>query len=196
MNEANLPPLVVDLDGTLVMAETSLISARLAFRDKPLAALAAAFALLDGRAAAKRAFARLARPKPRGLPYHPGVQSFLAKERLRGRTLHLATGADDAIAQEVAAYVGVFDSAQGSDGRINLKGAAKLAWIDARFPEGFDYLGDSVDDLPIWRAIGRAMLVGRAVSLAPRLRDEGVHILATIQHAPAAAPPSPAVSEG
>ena len=57
---------------------------------------------------------------------------------------------------------------------------AKLAWLDARFPQGFDYVGNARSDLPIWRAIGRAMLVGRAIEYAQRLRDEGVHILATV----------------
>ena len=80
----------------------------------------------------------------------------------------------------MADHLGLFQDARGSDGDLNLKGVRKLAWLQARFPHGFDYAGDSVADIPIWRAMGRALLVGRAISFAEQLRAEGVHISATI----------------
>jgi hypothetical protein len=173
-------PLVVDLDGTLVLGETSLQSASAAFARDPARAVLAAFGVGGGRAAAKRLFAGIARPDPAKLPYRGPLLTYLQRERTRGRALHLVTGADQAVAQDVADHLGLFASARGSDGTINLKGARKLAWLQARFPHGFDYAGDSAADLPIWRALGRALLVGRAISFAERLRAEGVQISATI----------------
>ncbi len=175
-----LPPLIVDLDGSLVLAETSVASAQASFRRSPLKALRALFKYADGRAAGKRAFAEIAIADPAKLPYRGPLIMFLEKEKKRGRVLHLVTAADQKVADSVAAHLGLFESARGSNGEINLKSYAKLAWLDARFPRGFDYVGNAGSDLPIWRAIGRAMLVGRAIEYAQRLRDEGVHILATV----------------
>lgn len=180
MKDSALPPLIVDLDGSLVLAETSVRSALASFRKNPLAALRALWAYADGRAAGKRAFASIAIADAATLPYRGPLISFLEKEKARGRRLHLVTAADQKVADSVANYLGLFDSARGSNGEVNLKSYAKLAWLDARFPGGFDYVGDSRADMPIWRAIGRAMLVGRAIEFAQRLRDEGVHILATV----------------
>jgi hypothetical protein len=180
MTQHALPPLVVDLDGTLVLGETSWASVGESLKHNPLRAALAAFDYLGGRAAGKRAFANIARPKPERLSYRGPLIMFLEKERKRGRALHLVSGADQAIVEEIGAHIGLFDTVRGSDGTVNLRGYNKLAWLDARFPGGFDYVGDSAADLPIWRAIGRAMLVGGAINFASRLRDQGVHILATI----------------
>jgi hypothetical protein len=173
-------PLVVDLDGTLVLTDTSVQSASAAFAQDPARAIGAAFMLAAGRAASKRAFARISRPDPAKLAYRGPLLSFLERERKRGRALYLVTGADHQIAQEIADHLGIFTGARGSDGSLNLKGARKRAWLDARFCHGFDYAGDSAADLPIWRGLGRALLVGRAVGFADRLRAEGVKITATI----------------
>jgi phosphoserine phosphatase len=175
-----LIPLVVDLDGTLVLGETSLQSAAAAFARDPLRAALALARIGVGRAASKRAFAQVARPEPAALKYRGPLLSFLERERKRGRDLHLVTGADDAIAREIADHLGLFAGVQGSDGAINLKGERKRCWLSARFPHGYDYAGDSAADLPIWRALGRAMLVGRAIGFADLLRGEGVQIVATI----------------
>jgi hypothetical protein len=178
--ELAMPPLVVDLDGTLVLGDTSWRAFGLALKKNPLGALAACGAYMTGIAIGKRAIAEIARPAADKLPYRGPLLKYLEKERARERKVHLVTGADDFIANDVGAHLGLFDSVHGSNGRINLRGPEKLAWLDARFPGGFDYIGDSEADLPIWRAVGRAMLVGRAINYASRLREEGVHILATI----------------
>ena len=180
MSASELVPLIVDLDGTLVLGETSLQSAAAAFARDPARAAMALFKTSAGRAASKQAFARVARPEPSTLKYRGPLLTFLERERKRGRPLYLVTGADETIAREIADHIGLFCGVRGSDGAINLKGARKRAWLSARFPHGYDYAGDSAADLPIWRSVGRAMLVGRAIGFADLLRREGVQILATI----------------
>ena len=180
MTEPKLPPLIVDLDGTVVLGDTSWVAVGESLKRNPLAAIMAVFDYVGGRAAGKRAFAKIARPKPDRLSYRGPLIKFLEKERKRGRALHLVSGADQAIVDEVGAHLGLFESMRGSNGITNLRGETKLAWLEARFPSGFDYVGDSSADLPIWRAVGRAMLVGGAPNYPSRLRDEGVHTPAPI----------------
>jgi phosphoglycolate phosphatase-like HAD superfamily hydrolase len=173
-------PLAVDLDGTLILTDSSIQSAAAAFAQDPLHAAAASLRLVKGRGPAKRAFAALSKPDPAKLAYRGPLLTFLERERKRGRLLYLVSATDQSIVQQVADHLGFFAGARGSDGVFNLKGERKRAWLVGRFPHGFDYAGDSSADIPIWRACGRAHLVGRAVGYADRLRALGVQIAATI----------------
>ncbi len=172
-------PLVVDLDGALVLGETSLQSAAEALARSPWEAGRGLAALGLGRAAAKRRFAARACPDPKRLRFRRALVVWLEGQAQAGRALHLVTGADQAVASAVAAHFGWFSSARGSDGLVNLKGRLKLAWLDARFPGGFDYAGDARADRVIWRAQRRAILVGPAAAFSEALQREGVAILAT-----------------
>jgi len=60
----------------------------------------------------------------------------------------------------VAAHVNVFDEAVGSDGRQNLKAERKAELLTTRFGRGgFQYIGDTTADIPIWEAAGDAIIV-------------------------------------
>jgi hypothetical protein len=158
-------PLFVDLDGTLIGTDTTLLCL-LAMIDRPLRLGAALCALLRGRAAMKRALAAAA-PDPALLPYHEAFLARLREEAASGRTLILATGADHQIAAAVADHLGLFDAVLASDGRTNLVGAAKLAAIRRMIGSGaFSYAGNEKKDLAIWREAESAILVG----VRPRLR--------------------------
>jgi 4-hydroxybenzoate polyprenyltransferase/phosphoserine phosphatase len=152
-------PLVVDLDGTLLKTDTLIESAlALAHRD-PRALLRVAASLRSGRAALKAELASRAPLDPAVLPYDEQVLAHLRHERDSGRSLVLATAADERIATAIAAHLGLFDHVIASDGRRNLRGRAKLAALQARFPEGFDYAGNSRDDLVVLRAARQALVV-------------------------------------
>ena len=51
------------------------------------------------------------------------------------------------------------DEVIGSDGTRNLKGPAKARLLQMRYPQGFDYAGDSASDLHVWRASRDMILV-------------------------------------
>ncbi|MEO1689828.1 MAG: prenyltransferase, partial [Pseudomonadota bacterium] len=93
--------------------------------------------------------------------------------RRAGRPVILVSAADQRLVQAVADHLGLFDEAHGSDGRRNLAGAEKAAFLVARYGEGgFDYAGDARGDLPVWAAARRAITVGAGARL--RARAEGV----------------------
>jgi 4-hydroxybenzoate polyprenyltransferase len=167
-------PLVVDLDQTLVVTDTLYESfAWLLFR-QPLAAFAALFAILSGRAAFKARIASLGAPSARGLPYRAPLCDLIRAERDRGRAVHLVTAADQSIADAVADHLGLFDSAQGSDGALNLKGRNKLEALRERFPDGFLYAGDHAADLPLFMAAEGAILCDVSPRIAAAVRAERV----------------------
>lgn len=153
-------PLYVDLDGTLVktdIAQELLVGAVRVPSALP-AILRAGFE--SGASGIKRAIWSEERFHPELLPYDQEVLAHLRKARAEGRRVVLATAADRQVAEAVAAYLGLFDAILASDPGQNLKGAAKLAAIQADCGGGpFEYLGDSAADIPIWQAAARAGFV-------------------------------------
>lgn len=166
------PPLFVDLDGTLIATDTLIESLRAIARKRPWWFLVLPFSVLRGRAYFKQRVASIVNIDPERLPYRNDVLAFLTEEKARGRRLILATAAHRRIADAVARYLAIFDEVIATDGSANLKGPAKLAAIQACVAGGvFDYAGDSVADLPIFRASRRAILVHPGERLARMARE-------------------------
>lgn len=154
-------PLYVDLDGSVVRSDTLWESFASALRRHPLAAVAALAALASGRAALKRRLAELGSPDVESLPLHETLIAWLGEQRALGRRIVLATAADRTLAESVAARVGLFDAVLASDGRHNLKGRHKLAAIHSDAAGApFDYCGNGPEDVAIFAAARRAIVVG------------------------------------
>lgn len=172
-------PLVVDLDGTLLLTDSLVETfSRVLFRD-PLTAVASLACIRD-RAAFKRRLAAHGALDFDGLPCREALIELIRTERARGRPVHLVTAADQSIADGIAAALGLFDSAIGSDGVDNLKGETKLAHLRAHFPDGFLYAGDSPADLPLFAAAKGAVLCDVARVVADRVAACGTPVLAEL----------------
>jgi len=155
-----LPPLVVDLDGTLLKTDLLLESLFSLLRQAPLAALAMPFWLLKGRAHLKRAIASRVRLDVALLPYRAALLELLRVERGKGRAIVLATASDELLAQQVADHLQLFDCVLASDGDTNLSGERKRERLVSQFGErGFDYAGDGSIDLAVWSSSRKAIVV-------------------------------------
>src|SRR5262249_21691676 len=142
--------LCVDLDGSLIATDLLWESFLGLLRARPWMVLLVPFWMFGGRAALKRRLAEAVALDAATLPYRAEVLGFLRERRLEGRRLVLATAAEEAQARAVADHLGLFDEVIASNGQTNLKGRAKLRAIEARYgADGFDYLGNGPEDLPI-----------------------------------------------
>jgi hypothetical protein len=112
-------PLVVGLNGTLVRTDLLLESLFVLAKKNPLRLLLVPLWLAKGRACLKRQLAELAMPDIAALPYREALLSRLETERREGRPLVLATAADQALADDVARHLGLFDGVLASDGTVN-----------------------------------------------------------------------------
>ncbi len=177
-------PLVVDLDNTLVCADLLHEGFALLLFSNPRAALASLSVLSKGRAALKAEIAKHGLLDAASVPYREPLIELLSRERARGRTVHLVTAADEATAQAIASHVGLFDSVAGSDGTRNLKGAEKLAYLKARFPQGFLYAGDHASDVPLFLASRGAILCDVDLRTAAKTLA-GATVLAELRRPPA-----------
>jgi 4-hydroxybenzoate polyprenyltransferase/phosphoserine phosphatase len=142
-------PLCVDLDGTLILSDVLWESiARL--WTKPSAGFRALFALRKGKAALKAALSDSIPIAADSLPYREDLVAWLRAEHASGRQLILATATHEDIARRVADYLGIFLDILATKDKRNLGGASKRDALVAAYGEkGFDYVGDSMKDLPV-----------------------------------------------
>jgi 4-hydroxybenzoate polyprenyltransferase/phosphoserine phosphatase len=160
------PPLVVDLDGTLIETDLLVESIARLLRQEPVALLALPRWLLKGRANLKQQIARRVDLDPTLLPYRTALLDYLRAEHGKGRSIVLATASDERLANQVAAYLKIFDLVLASDGNTNLSGERKRARLVEQFGErGFDYVANEARDLPVWASAGKAIVVNRNARL-------------------------------
>ncbi|MEK7888706.1 UbiA family prenyltransferase [Burkholderia contaminans] len=154
-------PLVVDLDGTLLRSDILVESGFSYLKSYPLRSFSPLLWLAGGgKPALKSALAARIDLDVSVLPYDPQIVAWLKEEHASGRTIVLATASHEKYAHEIAQHLGLFDEVFATDDQVNLSSHMKKDRLVARFGEqGFDYAGNSRDDLPVWRAAERAYVV-------------------------------------
>ena len=168
-NPANTP-LIVDLDGTLILSdllyELFLDTIVLGVRVN----LATIQALMIGKAAIKRHLARVSDLDYTTLPFDDRVMALVREAKMQGRKVYLASSADAKHVQAIVDHVGMFDGWFASDGVTNLSGSKKAEALAAAFGENkFDYVGNDRADLPVWQRANKAYGVRLSRSVAKQL---------------------------
>ena len=168
------PPLVVDVDGSLIGGDLLIEGIARLLSVSPLSLFALPFwlvaAAVGGRAGLKRRIAEAVRLPPDTLAWNPAVLEEVAAARAAGRSVWLASASDARAVSPLAEEVGAA-GCFASDGRTNLAGEAKAAALVARFGErGFDYIGNERRDLAVWKRARRAIGVGLGAGLARKVR--------------------------
>lgn len=161
-------PLVVDLDGTLLRSDLLVESGFAFLRHNPLRALAPLFWLRAGKANLKAKLAAEVSLDIPALPYDKQVIAFLEQEKADGRTLVLATASHTAYAERIATHLGLFDRVFATQGNTNLSARNKRDLLVREYGDkGFDYLGNSRDDLIVWSAADKAYLANPESGVEP-----------------------------
>ncbi|SAI67110.1 4-hydroxybenzoate polyprenyl transferase [Bordetella ansorpii] len=163
------PPLVIDLDGTLIYTDTLHEGALRMLRDRPLQTLRIPVWLAEGKAALKQRLASGSLFDPATLPYNDELLDWMRGQRATGRMIVLCTAADRSLAQAVADHLGLFDEVMASDGALNLSGSNKAEALEQRFGRrGFDYAGNSSVDFAVWERARRAIVVNASTAVAAK----------------------------
>lgn len=165
-------PLCVDLDGTLIHSDLLLESFLLLLKRNPLYLFLVPLWLLRGKAVLKAEIASRVELNGAALPYCAAYIDWLRQEKAAGRAIWLCTASDMRLARRVAEHLQLFDGVLGSDGAVNLSGAAKAQQLVGRFGErGFDYCGNETVDLAVWRHARAAIVVNGSDGLARKAAD-------------------------
>ena len=167
-------PLAVDMDGTLILSDMSVISAKRVIGRRPWMIIGVLFKEIIGkRAQWKRDLARRLDFEPSELDYHEAFLDWITAEYARGRKLLLATASDRLVAERVAAHVGLFSDVLASDESFNLRGSKKAEALISRYGEkGFGYAGNSFHDLPVWEKAGQVIVVHPDKGLLDRVGED------------------------
>jgi 4-hydroxybenzoate polyprenyltransferase/phosphoserine phosphatase len=172
-------PLALDLDGTVCRTDTLIESLLRVLAEKPLRLPALLLAMRSGPAAFKHAVAAATDLDPATLIYNDAVLGLAREARAAGRSVFLVTAAGRRVADQVAAYLGLFDGVMATDGARNLKGQAKADALVAKFGAGgFDYAGDANADRPVWRQARQAILVAPEAAMLASVRAECTDVIA------------------
>jgi 4-hydroxybenzoate polyprenyltransferase/phosphoserine phosphatase len=145
------PPLLVDLDRSLIRTDLLLETALAYLAGNPLGIFRLLAWALRGRAYLKRRLAEAVDLDVQLLPVHDEVAALASRAKREGRQVYLVTASDELLATRVSAQFAFLDGVISSDGSNNLKGLRKAQVVTERFPGGFDYVGDSRADLHVWR---------------------------------------------
>jgi len=159
-------PLVLDLDGTVVRSNLLIETALVFARRHPLRAFMLLIWLLQGRAVLKQKLAAAALLETDTLPLNQQLLAHAQAQAALGREVFIATAADRFVAEKVAERIPFAAGVIASDGRLNLKGAAKAQALSSRFPDGFEYAGDARADLAVWQVATSAIVVEASPSVA------------------------------
>lgn len=147
----SLPPLCIDLDGTLITSDTTWHAFCLYIKNKPWNAGIVLIWLLRGRAFLKKKLAQYINLDPISFTYCPEVLSLIKTYKKKGHFIYLATATDEAFATQFASYVGGFDAVFASDGHCNLRAQKKAETLAQHCgDQNFIYIGNSWDDLKVW----------------------------------------------
>ncbi len=165
-------PLIVDLDGSLIATDLLQEAAVAHLARKPLDILPLARQLATGKAVMKSWLAERQGVIANGLPWRETVLDLIRTARAADRPVYLATASHESWARAIADHLGLFTGVFATDGTTNLSGQAKADALVARFgAAGFDYVGNSSEDLQVWRTARTCYAVAVSGSTLRQLRQ-------------------------
>ena len=160
------PPLCVKLDGCVAKTDTSLEGVLALLGSKPLLLPAMLRWLIKGRAYFRSQVALHAPLNIDTLPLNEDIRKYLQAEKRQGRRIYLVAASHELIAKKIARRVGLFDGVINSEKPADRR--AEL--LSERFgTDGFDYIGNSAAELPVFRGARHAYYAGQCWWLRIRL---------------------------
>lgn len=143
-------------------------------RNQPLHILKLFGWLAKGKAALKENLAKSTDIDVSVLPYDPDVIELIKLERNKGRKVVLATASNEILAEKIAKHLDLFDEVLASDSVRNLSSRSKRDLLVALYGDkGFDYVGNSHDDIVVWAAAKHAYVVNPHAGVERRARALG-----------------------
>ncbi|MGB0935521.1 MAG: hypothetical protein ACPGXY_05590 [Alphaproteobacteria bacterium] len=171
-------PITVDLDGTLIFNEISFFTLIKYLKQKPWGVFMVMYWWIRGfNPYVKQQLAKSATFDPSELDFNEPLLMSLGTLHSQGRKLLLVTGADQAHADLIAHHAGIFSGAHGSNGKVNLIGKNKAAFLSETFGrKGFIYYGNSWQDVKVWEAAASGVAVNAPDALKAYVKHKFPHV--------------------
>ncbi len=146
------PPLVVDLDGTLIKTELPWESFVSVLTRHPVRLVKILKKKLKTKKPGffKTELEKWAELSLQNMPFSENFLNWLKEEKARGRRLILCTGSTQAYADRIQQITGLFDEVYGSTLGKNLSGRKKAMFLVGKYGDKqFDYAGNSLMDFKV-----------------------------------------------
>lgn len=169
-------PIVSDLDDTLIDTDCFYEAFTILIKRNLLYVVVFPFWYLKGLPNFKEQVFSRASLDVYHLPFNQSVITFIKAQKKVGRTTVLATATPEKVAVQVNEVLQIFDVILGSTDKINLKSANKTnKLVELYGKNGFDYIGDSIADIDVWRSSRKNYLVAKNSHLTRQIETK-VHI--------------------
>lgn len=170
----NTTPLVIDLDGTLIRSDMLVESCFSFLKQNPFRIFKVVKWLLDGKTRLKRELAEKVDVDATTLPYVPEVIEFITQEKNKGRKIVLATASHMIYARKIADHLGFFDEVIATEVEVNLSATRKAErLVNLYGKSGFDYAGNSMDDIAVWSCANEAIVVNPEAGVLTKAKKIG-----------------------
>ena len=167
--DEKVSPLVVDLDGTLLRSNLLLERVMAFIRAQPVNLLKALFWGMQGNGALRHGVAHATSIDVSVLPYDRSVIDLISAARAVGRPVVLSAERNSG-AEEIANHLNLFDQVVTREEGSPCKRDDLVARYGNR---GFDYIGNAVEDMPVWAAARQAFVANSGAGVARRATAQG-----------------------
>lgn len=153
-------PICVDLDGTLIKTDLLVESVVQYVKKNPLNIINVFLWFIGGKANLKAKLAQKVKLDLDAIPFQEEIIKFCETNAVQ-RDLYLVTGSNEAYAKLISDRLGYFKGYYASSNELNLTSNNKANFLKEKFPQGFEYIGDSHKDIPVWNASTKGYTVNR-----------------------------------
>lgn len=161
-------PLVIDLDGTLLLGDLLFEAAAHYVRQNPLHIFLLLWWLCGGRARLKSQLGARVVPAIDHAPFNAALVEYAKAGKRDGRRIVLATASPASWAHAVATRFPFIDDVLASCPKVNLKGRRKAELLSQHFGQDYVYAGNAKCDFQIWQHSKGAIFAGQSPSLEKR----------------------------
>ncbi len=146
-------PLCIDLDGTLVKEDTSILLLRKFIKQNPFNIFKVLFWFVSSfnNAHVKAKLANNCTLDITKLTFSSLIKNLINQAAQQERKIYLVTGSNQIIAKQITKEIKEFTSYFASDDKINLVGNTKASNLNIKIGKNeYIYAGNSKQDIPVW----------------------------------------------
>ncbi|MEM7729738.1 MAG: hypothetical protein AAF311_10745 [Pseudomonadota bacterium] len=147
-------PLILDVDGTLIKSDLTheMILAAI-LRDPWRALRYLRLGLTDKPQMKQEMVARIGdRLAVDVVPLESEIIGLAQEAVASGRNVHLCSGSEQSLVDRLGERLDFVSETYGTSPTYNMTSGNKAAFLEDRFPNGFDYAGNSTQDYAVWEA--------------------------------------------
>ena len=163
-------PMCIDLDGTLITEDITIISLKTLFKKSYYKFILNLIRIQKGRKSLKSYTNQYIKNITNKININFKVMSLLNKQKQIGRKIVLATAANKHYGKEIRNYLPIFKDIIASNKNINIRSIYKSRVLRIKFQrKGFIYIGNSQDDIRVWIRAQGAICVNTPITVETKI---------------------------